>query len=121
MMEFTFYKRKDNEPEVIKVSEKCYERLANIGFAKKVEYENIKLIIDEEEYEISGTKLNHVNKHILLLLVEEERHKELRNEFSILGDSPTIKEVRESYNYIKELTNIYELIKSDIYQYFSYE
>jgi len=121
MMELTFYSKKENEPETIKVSEKCYERLAKVGFSKKVEYKDIKLLIEDEEYEIIATNLNRENLNILIILIENERHKELIQTFKNLDENLTIKEIRENCHYVRELTTIYDYLISDNYQYFSYE
>ena len=122
MLELTFYKKENNEPEIIKVSEECYEKLAKIGFAKEVEYKKIELLIEDEKYKINVTSLNkNKNKKILLSLIEKERHKELKKTFKKIDNNPTIKEIREKCQYIKELTTIYETLSLDIYQYFSYE
>lgn len=121
MLELTFYKKRNNEPEIIEISEKCYELLADIGFSKKVTYKNIKLNIEDEEYDVNVTELNEENRKILLELIENERHKELKNIFQKLDNNPTIKEVRENYQEVKELTEVYEFFKLDFYQYFSYE
>ena len=124
MLELTFYKKihnKNYEAEIIEVSEKCYERLAKIGFAKKVEYKNVKLLIEDEDYEVNVTELNRENRSILIILIENERHKELQKSFSQIDDNPTIKEIREEFKYIKELTEIYEFLNLDVHQYFSYD
>jgi len=124
MMELTFYQKlnKNNyEPEIIKVSEICYERLAKIGFAKKVEYKENKLLIEDEKYEVNVAELNRENRNILIILVENERHRELKKSFSQMDNNPTIKDIREKCNYVKELTEIYDFLISDNYQYFSYD
>lgn len=120
MLELTFFDDK-NEPEVISVSEHCYERLAKIGFAKKVEYKEQILTIEEEEYSISAVKLTEENRKTLLILIECERQKELEKIFEHMGNNPTIKEMRESLSYIKELTMVYKNLKADSNLYFSYE
>ena len=121
MLELTFYKKENNEPDIIEVSEKCYERLAKVGFDKEVEYKNIELLIEDEKYEINATVLNKDNIKILLSLIEKERHKELKEAFQKMDNKPTIKEMRESCQYVKELTEIYESLTLDVYQYFSYD
>lgn len=124
MLELTFYKKinkKNYEPEIVEVSEKCYEKLAKIGFSKKVEYENIKLLIEDEEYEVNVTKLNRYNRNILIILIENERHKEFKKAFKNIDNNPSIKEIREQFQYVNELTKIYDFLILDIYQYFSYE
>lgn len=120
MLELTFFDGK-NEPEVISVSENCYERLAKIGFAKKVDYKERTLTIEEEEYSISAVKLTETNRKVLLDLIECERQKELEKVFDHMDDNPTIKEMRETLFYIKELTMVYKYLKLDSNLYFSYE
>ncbi|EJI1281179.1 hypothetical protein ACT21L_004502 [Vibrio vulnificus] len=120
MMELTFID-KDNEPEIISVSEGCYERLANIGFDEKVKYENETFLIEGDEYSFLAAKLSDNNRKILLQLIELERHKELESLFSSIDSEPTIKEVRQSFSFIKELTLIYSNLQLENHIYFSYE
>ena len=124
MLELTFYKKINNknyDAEIIEVSEKCYERLAEIGFAKKVEYKSIKLSIEDEKYDINATELNRTNRELLLTILESERHNQLKKSFKNIDNNPTIKELREEFQYIHELTKIYDFLELCIYQYFSYE
>lgn len=120
MLELTFYDSK-NEPEVVSVSQSCYERLAKIGFSKEVEYKERTLIIEEEEYSVLAVELTKEHRKILLDLVEAERQKELEKVFDNMDDNPTIKDMREALSYIKELTIVYKNLKMDSNLYFSYE
>lgn len=120
MLELTFFDG-ENEPEVISVSQHCYKRLSEIGFAKNVEYKDITLTIEEEDYNICAVKLTKKNRKVLLDLIECERHKELEKVFDNMDDNPTIKEMRESMFYIKELTKVYKHLKVESNRYFSYE
>lgn len=120
MLELTFFDA-NNEPETIPISEFCYERLAEIGFSKKVEYQEVSLTIEDEKYDITATELTKGNRKILLNLIENERQEELQKLFISMDENPTIKEVRESFSYIKELTEVYRLLKLENNIYFSYE
>ncbi|MCE1974191.1 MULTISPECIES: hypothetical protein [Enterobacter] len=120
MMELTFY-NKNKEPEVISVSDYCYEKLAKIGFSKKVEYHENSFIIEGEEYSILSAKLTTKNRKVLLSLIENERQEELEKTFTNMDDSPTIKEIRENLLYVRELTKIYKLLKMQDNIYFSFD
>ena len=120
MLELTFID-KDNTPQIITVSESCYEKLAQIGFSKKVEYKDVCLNIEGEDYNISAVQLNDDNRKKLLALTESERQKELEKLFKEMDENPTIKEIRENFVFIKELTEIYKFLKSNNISYFSYE
>lgn len=120
MMELTFYNR-NKEPEVISVSDDCYEKLAKIGFSKKVEYHEGPFIIEGEEYTVLSVKLTSKNRKVLLSLVECERQEELEKVFKNMDDSPTIKDVRENLLYVRELTEIYKLLKIKNNTYFSFD
>ncbi|WP_421323434.1 hypothetical protein [Aeromonas sp. 604176] len=120
MLELTFFDS-TNEPKIIRVSEHCYERLAKIGFSKKVAYENNDLTIEGEEYNVLSVELTEDNRKILLTLIEDERQEELEKIFFQIDDNPTIKEIRENLSYVKELTEIYKTLKAEDNIYFSYE
>ena len=124
MLELTFYRKideKNYEAEIIEVSQKCYEILAKIGFSKKVEYKSLKLSIEGEKYDVNATELNKINRDILLIILEQERHSQFKESFRNIDNNPSIKEIREEFYYINELTKIYDFLNSCIYQYFSYE
>jgi len=120
MLELTFFDV-SNEPQVVSISERCYKRLAEIGFSKKVKYKEFPLIIEEEEYDITAVKLTEDNRNTLLNLIEVERQSELELLFNKMDEKPTIKEIRDSFMYIKELTVVYKHMKLDSNMYFSYE
>ena len=119
MMDLILYSENDNE--IISISDYCYEQLAKIGFSIKVKYKNVKLNIEDEEYEINATKLNKKNRKILLSLIEKERQIKLEDYFYKMDSSPTIKEMRENTEYIRELTEVYKLLALASNKYFSYE
>lgn len=106
---------------VLEVSEKVYKRLAYAGLAKEVDYKVEKLIIEGEEYEVNAAKLDLGNRRKLISFIERERHAELEILFSKLDDNPTIKEIRENFEYVKVLTQMYNLFKDESNIYFSYE
>lgn len=120
MLELTFFNDK-NEQKTIPVSQFCYERLAKIGFSKKVKYQDLSLIIEGEECDINVVALTVDNREILLSLIEYERQENLEMAFGALDKNPTIKEIRESFFYIKELTEVYKNLKIEENIYFSYE
>lgn len=119
MLELTFFKK--NEVETLPVSEHCYERLAKIGFSKKVKYKDNHFTIEEEEYSNLSVKLTKKNRKTLLELVECERQEELEKIFDCMNENPTIKEIREHFSYIKELTIVYKQLKLKSNLYFAYE
>ncbi|HBQ8755647.1 hypothetical protein ABLV54_19915 [Klebsiella sp. JB_Kp042] len=120
MMELTFY-NKNKEPDVVSVSDDCYEKLARIGFSTKIEYHEEPFIIEGEEYTVLFSKLTSKNRKILLSLVESERQEELEKIFKNINDNPTIKEMRDSLLYVRELTEVYKLLKAENNMYFSFD
>jgi hypothetical protein len=123
MLELTFISTENtvNTVNTISVSEMCFERLAKIGFSRKVTYKQVNLTIEEEKHSVSATKLTKNNRSILLNLIECERQSELERLFEKMDEKPTIKEIRDNFSYIKELTELYRLVKLDSNIYFSYE
>jgi hypothetical protein len=120
MLEFIYYTRQ-NQTINVKVSENTYERLAVVGLAKAVTYTEHKLMIEDEEYEVNAAELNYDSRTKFLLIIETERQKELEKLFANMDVNPTIKEVRENFDYVKTLTEMYKLFKNEDYLYFSYE
>ncbi|MGB4661109.1 MAG: hypothetical protein WBI07_18200 [Mobilitalea sp.] len=120
MLDLIYY-TKQNQTIILKVSEKTYEKLAIAGLATEVDYSEIKIIIEDEEYEINATKLNFDNRTKLLRLIERERQAELEGLFRTMDKNPTIKEIRENFKYVKTLTEMYNLFKDEGNLYFSYE
>ncbi|RGE39032.1 hypothetical protein DZC30_22430 [Comamonas testosteroni] len=120
MLELTFFDT-TSTPKIISVSEHCYERLAEIGFSKKVDYKNNDLTIEGESYSINSVELTEENRKTLLALIEGERQEELEKIFRQIDENPTIKEIRENLFYVKELTEIYKALKAEGNIYFSYE
>lgn len=120
MLDFTYYTRQ-NQTITVKVSEVTYERLANTGLAKEVTYAEYKLVVEDEEYEINAAELNFDNRRKFLCLIETERQKELEKLFKDMDENPTIKEIRENFEYVKTLTEMYKLYKDEDNIFFSYE
>lgn len=120
MLELKFFSS-DGAVNTVSVSEMCFERLAKIGFSREVTYKQVKLIIEEEKYSVYATKLTKKNRNILLCLLECERQSELEQLFEKIEENPTIKEIRDNFSYIKQLTQLYKLIKLDSNIYFSYD
>jgi hypothetical protein len=103
------------------VSENTYEKLAVVGLAKAVTFAEYKLMIENEEYEVNAAELNFDSRKKFLLIIETERQKELEKLFKNMDINPTIKEIRENFDYIKSLTEMYKLFKNEDNLYFSYE
>lgn len=120
MLDLTFYTRQ-NQISNIEVSEKVYEKLAKAGLASEVNYSERKLVIEDEEYEVNVVVLNFDNRVKLLSLLEKERQLELEILFKSMEKSPTIKEVRENFDYVKTITEMYSMLKNEDILYFSYE
>lgn len=120
MLDLIYYTRQ-NQTIILNVSEKIYERLAIAGLAKEVNYTEVKIIIEDEEYGVNATELNFDNRIKLLLLIEKERQVELERLFKFMDNNPTIKEIRENFDYVKILTKMYNLFKDEGNLYFSYE
>jgi hypothetical protein len=119
MLDITFFDNK-NEQTTISVSDFCYERLAKIGLSSKVKYEDVSLTVEGEKHEVNATELTDKNRKSLLEMVEDERQEVLLSIFKQLDNSPTVKEIRESFSYIKELTFIYQQLKCSENIYLSY-
>lgn len=120
MLDLIFYTRK-NQTMSLKVSESTYENLAFAGLSTIVDYSQTLVIIEDEQYDLNVSKLNFDNRMKLLSLVEKERQVELEKIFKTLDDSPTIKEIREKFIYVKTLTELYKQFKNEENIYFSYE
>lgn len=120
MLEFIYYTR-HNQTITVKVSENIYERLAVAGLAKEVTYAEYKLMIEDEEYEVNAAELNFDSRKKFLMIIESERQKELEKLFKTMDVNPTIKEIRENFDYTKTLTEMYKLFKNEDIIYFSYE
>lgn len=120
MLELIYYTRQ-NQTIIVTVSENTYERLAVAGLAKAVTYAEYKLMIEGEEYEVNAAELNFDSRQKFLLIIETERHKELEKLFKDMDVNPTIKEIRENFDYVKTLTEMYKLYKDEDNLFFSYE
>lgn len=120
MLDLTYYTRQ-NQTLSIKVSERTYERLAIAGLGKVVIYSEVKIIIEDEEYELNATELNFDNRVKLLQLIEKERQIELESVFKSMDQNPTIKEIREQFDNVKVFTDMYKLFKDEDNIYFSYD
>lgn len=120
MMELTFYTNKD-EVKCIEVSEETYKRLAKCGLEKLVDFNDVKIKVEGEEYEINAAELVAESRKKFICFIEIERQKELESLFKSMDDKPTIKEVREKFNYVKYLTELYAQFSLVDNIYFSYE
>lgn len=119
MLDFTFY-HKDGSVKTLIVSEQNYEKLCNAGLGKLVISSEKDLIIEGEKYVVDVIELSQENRNKILRFIEQERHKELEKVFSEIEDNPTIKEIREQFDYVKLLTFFYSKISKETYEYFSY-
>lgn len=120
MMNLTFYTNK-NEINSIEVSEDCYKKLAEAGLENLADFNDIKIQIDGEEYEISATELIEESRKKFISFIEMERQKELEILFANMDDNPTIKEIRKEFSYVKYLTEIYRQFSCQDNIYFSYD
>lgn len=119
MMDLTFYKL-DNTYYVQEVSDNCYGKLAILGFGKYA-YKTHKLLIESEEYEVDALYLTNEIRIELSKLIELERQIALENIFEKLDEKPSLKEIRDNFIYIKELTLLYKNINNKEYTMFSYD
>lgn len=120
MLDLTFYDKK-NQIVPINVPEDSYRKLAEAGLAKIVNYNEYKVIIEDDEYEINAAELNYDTRKKFLWLIDEERQRELDKLFKQMDSNPTIKEIRDNFRYIKILTEMYSLFKDENNMFFSYE
>lgn len=120
MMSLTFYTNK-NKVNSIEISEEAYKKLAEAGLENLADFNQIKLRVDDEEYEINAAELIEENRKKFLSFIEGERHKELEYLFKKIDDNPTIKEIRNNFSYVKCLTEIYIQFSCKDNMYFSYD
>lgn len=107
---------KNEEPIVLDISENYYEKLAHTGIGNIGQYKSYKMSVDGESYEIDAVKLDFETRRKLLDILEEERHKELVN---IFNKSSKISD--KELDYVRLLTSLYEMIRSEQNIYFSCE
>lgn len=120
MMSLTFYTN-ENNTNSIEISDKAYKKLAYSGLEKVVDFKDISIKIEGEDYEINAAELSYDNRKKIIGFVERERQNELVILFENMDNNPTIKEIRENFSYIKYLTEIYKQISDKSNIYFSYE
>jgi hypothetical protein len=104
----------------ISVSEYIYKKLSEIGLGR-LPYENKELNIDEEQVKIKVVTLRSNNiRNILKLKIESIRQQELERAFeSVDVENITIKEIREYFSYIEELTSMYKCLSNENIHYLS--
>lgn len=118
MLDFTFYTY-DKNTSSYNISEQTYKYLANAGFDKITKVISVSLTIEDEIYEdIAVIKLNDENREKFKRFIENERHLELKKIFSEISETPTIKEIRSSFGYVKELTELFDLFNNENYEFF---
>lgn len=121
MLDFIFYTNK-SESFTFEVSDdKIYEKLAKAKFDKIAHSSLVHMVIEGEEYEVDAIELSKQNREKFKCFIEKERHLELKNIIKNLDEFPTIKEFRDCYNYVKLLTEIYELFNDENNKYFSFD
>ncbi|NFI55062.1 hypothetical protein FDA48_01480 [Clostridium botulinum] len=120
MMDFSFYTNK-NDVDIIEISEESYKKLADAGLDKIVDFKNININVEGDEYEINAAELTKENRHLIISFIEAIRQKELVILFKNMDNNPTIKEIRDKFNYIKYLTEIYSKLTCEDNIYFSYD
>lgn len=120
MMDLSFYNNK-NDVDIIEISEEAYEKLAVEGLDKLVDFKNININVEGDEYEVNAAELTKENRQSILSFIETIRQKELVSLFKDMDNNPTIKEIRSEFSYIKYLTEIYSKFSCEDNIYFSYE
>lgn len=120
MLGFNFY-TKNKETVILKVSDTTYEKLANMGMAKIVDFELKKIEVEGDEYEEEVATLDFESRKKIIEAIQDETHKELCKTI-VNWEIPTlsIKDMREGMSYIKSLTELHNLIKDENNEYFSY-
>lgn len=118
MLDLTFIK-KNGEIIILDISESTYENL--IELSKILKYKNIKINIEEEKENILVSKLNFFSRRKVCKILEKKIHCELEKFLNNIDVDPTIKEIRNNINYLKELKKIQDLFKDNSYKFFSYE
>lgn len=121
MMTLTFYTKDDLDTIEIDVADETYRRLAEAGLEKVSDFTERKVIIEDEEYTINVAELTDAICEKFLKFLEEQRQNELEALFSIMDNSPIIKDIREKFYYVKDITNLYKEFVSHKNLYFSYE
>ena len=104
----------------ISFSEHIYIKLSQIGLGR-LPYEKKELNIDEEQVQIKVANLRCNNiRSILKLKIENIRQQELEKAFEIVEvENVTIKEIREHFTYISELTSMYKCLSNENIHYLS--
>lgn len=95
------------------ISESMYEKLAKCGFDKVGTFDLKKICVEEEEDELEICLLNAETRLKYKTMLEETRHKELKLLFYSMDDSPTIKEIRKNFEFVKVLTELVDIILSE--------
>ncbi|MBS7527226.1 hypothetical protein KHM83_11090 [Fusibacter paucivorans] len=120
MLDLIYYSR-DGLTKNVCVTDTNYERLAMLGLANIVTYEEKKVVIEGDEYSINAATLNYSSRKLFINLLEDTRHSELVKLFEEMDIKPTVKEIREQFDYVKLLTHLCKEFKDENNIYFSYE
>lgn len=104
----------------ISFSEYIYKKLSEICLGK-LHYIDSELHIDEEQAQINVANLRINNiRSILKLKIENIRQEELEKAFEIVDSKNiTIKEIRDHFTYVKELTSMYKYLSDENIHYLS--
>lgn len=120
MMSLTFYTN-SNEIRNIEISEDSYRKLAEAGMENIADFIDRKILIEDEEYEINAAELIDEVRVKFRVFIENERQQELELLFKSIDNSPTVKEIREKFEYVKHLTELYVEFRCRDNVYFSYD
>jgi hypothetical protein len=112
MLDINFFTT-ENTMVCYELTEKAYERLAKSGFGKVTAFSVEELCVEGEEDKYEVAKLEIENRNIYIKFLEDERHLELKKLFGEMDNCPTIKEIRDNFNYVKLLTELIDLFRDE--------
>ena len=119
MLGFNFY-TKNKETVMFKVSDTTYEKLANMGLGKIVEFVLTKIEVEGDEYEEEVATLDFESRKRIIESIQNEIYKELSNTLVNWDiDTLSIKDIKEGLAYIKSLTELCDFVKDEKNEYFS--
>ncbi len=115
MLDLTFYK--ENDVDILNVSEESYEKLAKDNLSKVVLYQDTCIMVDDEQYQVYAAKLDFDTRFLLLKFIEKVRQRELEAYFR---EIPIANEIQSQLDYVKVLTEMYTYFVNEKYLYFSF-
>ena len=113
-------KKKDNTFVNLEVSEEIYQKLAEAGLDKIVNYSEYTFCDEAETFTIEAVKLDFDSRDKILRLLTNELINDLLRFFDLFKN-PTVKEMRQNLKYVKILVKMYLYIKNEEITFFSYE